>query len=98
MSLRLQMIQAARLAPKMLGDSAELVRRFVESQFNPDGGAKDRAGRSDLYYTVFAVDALLSLDAPIPTGKLWTYLATLSLAQMDFVHACCYARVPSVLR
>ena len=29
MSLRLEMLQVARLAPKLLGESTDLVRRFV---------------------------------------------------------------------
>ena len=49
MSLRLEMMQVARLAPKCLGESAALVRNFLLGQQNPDGGFKDRSGRSDLY-------------------------------------------------
>lgn len=54
-SLRLEMLQVARLAPKMLGDSTELVRGFLMRQFTSEGGACDRAGRADLYYTIFAL-------------------------------------------
>ena len=49
MSLRLEMIQVARLAPKLLGESAELVEAYVRGQQNPDGGFRDRDGNSDLY-------------------------------------------------
>src|SRR5436190_5105850 len=62
MSMRLEMLQVARLAPKVLGESAELVRDFVLKQQNDDGGFRDRAGKSDLYYTVFGLDGLLALD------------------------------------
>ena len=55
MSLRLEMLQVARLACKVLGDSTELTRRFLYGQINEDGGFKDRAGKSDLYYTVFGL-------------------------------------------
>jgi len=44
MSLRLEMLQVARLAPKVLGDSTDLVRQFILHQQNADGGFKDRAG------------------------------------------------------
>ena len=54
-SLRLEMLQVARLAPKLLGDSAELVRAFFAGQFLAEGGAGDRAGKADLYYTIFAL-------------------------------------------
>jgi hypothetical protein len=60
------MLQVARLAPKSLGDATELVVNFLRSQFNPNGGAKDRAGQSDLYYTVFALEGLLALSPSSP--------------------------------
>jgi len=40
------MLQVARLAPKILGDSAALVVEFLLRQQNPDGGFKDREGRA----------------------------------------------------
>ena len=46
MSLRLEMLQVARLAPKVLEDSAQLVREFLLRQFNGNGGFTDRTGRS----------------------------------------------------
>src|SRR6266566_1363656 len=61
MSLRLEMLQVARLACKVLGDSAELTRRFLYGQVNEDGGFKDRAGKNDLYYTVFGLQGLAAL-------------------------------------
>jgi prenyltransferase beta subunit len=63
MSLRLQMLQIARVAPKMLGDSAALVRAFFARQFSPEGGAMDRAGQPDLYYTIFALAGLQAMQA-----------------------------------
>ncbi len=62
MSLQLEMLQAARLAPKLLGESAGLVRDFLLRQQNADGGFKDRAGKSDLYYTAFGLAGLAALD------------------------------------
>ena len=60
------MLQVARLAPKLLGESADLVADFLRGQWNADGGFKDRAGASDLYYTVFGLDGLLALRADVP--------------------------------
>ena len=105
MSMRLEMLQVARLAPKLLADSAGLVRAFLLGQQNEDGGFKDRAGRSDLYYTVFGIDGLLALDvssfkfqvsSPGPTGRL-TQAARYAGGfgdggGLDFVHLCCLAR------
>ena len=62
-SLRLETLQIARLAPKLLDDSAELVRDFVLSLAAPGGGFVDRAGEPDLYYTVFGIECLLALQA-----------------------------------
>ena len=38
MSMRLEMLQVARLAPKLLGESIDLVIGFLRSQQNVDGG------------------------------------------------------------
>jgi len=87
------MLQVARLAPKMLGDSTELVRQFFVAQQNPDGGFRDRAGRSDLYYTVFGLEGLVALQMPLPGERLMKYLQPFGTgANLDFVHGCCLAR------
>src|SRR5688500_14274858 len=93
MSLRLEMLQVARLAPKVLGDSAELVRAFYRSQQNPDGGFKDRSGRSDLYYTVFGLEGLLALQTDFDRKTVRAYLETFGDGtNPDFIHLCCLAR------
>ena len=93
MSLRLEMLQVARLAPKLLGESAELVRTFLSTQQNADGGFKDRSGGSDLYYTVFGIEGLIALQAPLPAGRIEGYLESFDCGQtLDFVHLCCLIR------
>ena len=93
LSLRLEMLQVARLAPKLLGESAELVRHFLQSQQNEDGGFQDRSGKSDLYYTVFGLDGLLALQAEVPRTRIATYLKSFGDGEgLDFVHLCCLAR------
>src|SRR5690242_11764688 len=96
------MLQVARLAPKVLGEAAESVEGFLRSQLNPDGGFKDRAGQSDLYYTVFGVEGLFALRADVPLGPLETYLRTLGDGEaagdgLDFVHLACLARCWAML-
>jgi prenyltransferase beta subunit len=87
------MLQVARLAPRLLGDSAELVVAFLKSQMNADGGFKNRAGDSDLYYTVFGLEGLLALRADIPHSTIADYLRTfVNVGDLDFVHASCLAR------
>src|SRR5690242_20827961 len=87
------MLQVARLAPKVLGEAAESVEGFLRSQLNPDGGFKDRAGNSDLYYTVFGIEALAALRADLPIPSLQNYLRGFGDgAGLDFVHLACLAR------
>ncbi len=93
MSLRLDMLQAARRAPRLLGESADLVRGFLHSQMNADGGFRDRAGASDVYYTVFGLQGLIALNADVPFAAVAGQLASLgSGEQLDLVHAACLAR------
>ncbi|MBI3853313.1 MAG: hypothetical protein HY298_23955 [Verrucomicrobia bacterium] len=98
MSLRLEMLQVARLAPKLLGDSTELVAKFLHGQQNADGGFKDRSGRSDLYYTVFGLDALLALQVELAVARVENYLQKFGAGDgLDFVHLCCLARAWAAL-
>ena len=93
MSFRLEMLQVARLAPQLLGDSAELVRGFVRSQALDCGAWRDRDGRPDLYYTVFGMEALLALHTEPEWPRLAQWLATFGHGEgLDFVHLCCLAR------
>lgn len=87
------MLQVARLSPKLLGDAAELVEAFLRSQLNPDGGFRDRAGESDLYYTVFGVEGLIALRAALPVAEAAPYLRAFGTGEgLDFVHLACLAR------
>src|SRR5688500_668522 len=87
------MLQVARLAPKLLGDSSPLVAAFLRGQMNPDGGFRDRAGNSDLYYTVFGVEALVALRVEPPLEMLDAYVRAFGDGDgLDFVHLACLAR------
>ena len=93
MSLRLQLLQVARLAPRLLADSTDLVRAFYRRQFNADGAACDRAGRSDLYYTIFALAGAQALDVPVPSAQTAAWLRAFGDgAGLDFVHLGALAR------
>ncbi len=102
MSLRLEMLQVARLAPKLLGESATLVHGFLLRQQNADGGFNDRGGKSDPYYTVFGLEGLSSLqihgpqsalDGPDVIERTKNYLRSFGDgAGLDFVHLCSLAR------
>jgi prenyltransferase beta subunit len=93
LSLRLQLLQVARLAPRLLGDSADLVRDFFRSQLTPDGAGRDREGEPDLYYTIFTLAGLQALDAEIPTANVARFLLSFGDgASLDFVHVSALAR------
>ncbi|MDA1214628.1 MAG: hypothetical protein O2955_19120, partial [Planctomycetota bacterium] len=92
------MAQVARLAPKVLGSSTSLVVDFFHSQQQPDGGFPDRAGRSDLYYTVFGIEGYIALQQPLPTQKIYEYVRSVGdLSDLDLVHVSCLARCWSAL-
>jgi prenyltransferase beta subunit len=87
------MLQVARLAPKLLGESGPLVERFFRSQLNAEGGFCDRGGRSDLYYTVFGIEGLLALQAEIPLDRIEPFLRSFGDGEgLDLVHLACLAR------
>src|SRR3954469_7680093 len=96
------MLQVARLAPKNLGESADLVANFLRSTQTPEGGFADRGGRADLYYSVFAIEGLFALraDLPLPVRR---YLESFGGGDggdspQDFVHLCCLARCWAMFR
>ncbi|MGI8965691.1 MAG: prenyltransferase/squalene oxidase repeat-containing protein [Limisphaerales bacterium] len=92
MSIRLEMLQVARLAPKLLGDSTDLVKNFFFAQQNKEGGFQDRVGQSDLYYTVFGLDGLVALQADLSTDKIENFLRQFEIENLNFIHLCCLAR------
>lgn len=86
------MLQIARLSPKQLGDSAELVAGFLHSRLNADGGFQDRSGISDLYYTVFGLEGLIALGVKAPAATA-DFLRVFGNGEgLDLVHLCCLIR------
>jgi prenyltransferase beta subunit len=86
------MLQVARLAPTLLGESRDLVRDFYLRRLNPDGGFQNRAGESDLYYTVFGLEGLAALEQEMPSTTP-AYLTQFGNGEaQDFVHLTCLAR------
>jgi prenyltransferase beta subunit len=98
MSFRLEMLQVARLAPKLLGESAALVTEFLTSRLAPEGGFLNRDDKPDLYYTVFGIEGLLALQQPLPKDRIAAWLQRFGTGEgLDFVHLCCLARSWSAL-
>jgi hypothetical protein len=102
------MLQVARLAPRVLGEGAELVRGFLARQFGRGGGGLDRDGGEDLYYTIFAIAGLQAMQMEFQAEPVEEYLLTFREGDgLDFVHlgalARCWAaigreRMPAGLR
>jgi hypothetical protein len=98
MSLRLQMLQVARLGARELGESADLVRTFLHRQFSSEGGGVDRVGKADLYYTIFALAGLQALDEALPVGSVEPWLRGFGDGEgLDFVHLGALARCWSAI-
>jgi len=93
MSFRLEMLQVARVAPKLLGESAALVVDFLRAQQHPCGGFVDRAPKPDLYYSVFGIEGLLALQQRLEVDALKLWLRSFGDGEgLDFVHLACLAR------
>jgi hypothetical protein len=91
------MLQVARLAPQQLGESRDLVAGFLRARVNPDGGFQNRAGASDLYYTVFGLDSLIGLQEPVPAAT-GPYADAFADCDLDFIHLACLARTWAALK
>jgi len=92
-SLRQDMLQAARRSPAVLRDKAGQIERFLRSRMTADGGFADRSGRSDLYYTVFGLEALAALGADVPLGPIARYVHRFGAGEsLDLVHLSCLVR------
>ncbi|MEN6427473.1 MAG: prenyltransferase/squalene oxidase repeat-containing protein [Phycisphaerales bacterium] len=87
MTIRLDMRKAVNRASNVLGDSAGVVRDFFRRQLAPDGGFRGRDGNSDLYYTVFGLEASLSLGVDLPLDLVSRYLDGFGTGEsLDLVH------------
>jgi hypothetical protein len=92
-SIRQQLVQTARLAPRFLADSTGLVRAFYERSFSFSGAALNRAGLPDLYYTAFALAGAAALESSPHLDSLSKWLTSFEDgAELDFVHRGALAR------
>lgn len=93
MTIRLDMRRAVTNAANGLGDSVEAVRQFLKCHLSEDGGFQGRDGCSDLYYTVFGLEASLALDAKISYERVADYLHGFGAGQtLDLVHLASLVR------
>ncbi len=95
MTFRAEMLRAARAGAEHPRLDATQVRDFLLAHRDAAGGFLDRAGRPDLYYTVFGVEGLLALSALQETHRqgLRGYLNSFGNGQeLDLVELGCLAR------
>jgi prenyltransferase beta subunit len=93
MTIRLDMRRTVGKASEALAESVDAVRDFLCRQLAPDGGFQGRDGRSDLYYTVFGLEASLAMKADISCERVADYLDGFGTGEsLDFVHLACLAR------
>ena len=93
MTIRLDMCKAVKNAREALGDSAEAVKGFFRRQLAPDGGFRGRDGRSDLYYTIFGLEASLMLGVDLPREQVIAYLDSFGQGEsLDLVHLAALIR------
>lgn len=86
------MLQVARLSPRQLGDSKQLIIDFLHREHN-NGAFPDRAGNPDLYYTVFGLECLQALSVDLPIEAATAFLRTFDAAgELDLVHTACLVR------
>ncbi len=93
MSIKSDMQRITRRAPSLLREATDGVVEFLLGQFNADGGGKDRSGKSDLYYSVFAINGLAALGGAPPTEAIVRHLRGFGDGgELDFIHQACLAR------
>ena len=94
MTLRQEMQQAARKSRRTLdAGAAASAGDFLRSQMDPCGAWRNRRGKSDLYYTVFGIEASSALGLTLPWDAIERYLLGFGVgAGLDLVHLTCLAR------
>lgn len=98
MTIRQEMIKAVSRSKAVMEDSIFLVINFLTESINSDGGFRGRDKQSDLYYTVFGLEALLALDSTFPQDKILSFIQGLVKKDpADLVHLAslirCYANL-----
>jgi hypothetical protein len=92
------MLQVAQRSRRYLGGAADMVAKFTQDRWQPEGGFRGRSREGDLYYTVFGIETLRVLGVAFPDDKLLAYLQRFGAGEgLDFVHLCALARCWALL-
>jgi len=98
MTIRQEMLTSAKRSANLLGESTSLVVSFLTDQLTADGGFRGRSDKPDLYYTLFAIESLIALEAPLPIETIAPWIASFGDgADLDLVHLACLARCRAAL-
>ena len=93
MTIRLEMIRAVSRSKAVMEDSISSVINFLTASINPDGGFKGRDRQSDLYYTVFGLEALLALGGTFPQNQIFHFIQGFTKKDpIDLVHLAALIR------
>jgi len=93
MTIRQEMIRAVSRSKAVMEDSISTVVNFLTTSINPDGGFKGRDKQSDLYYTVFGLEALLALDGTFPRNQIFNFIQGFTKKDpIDLVHLAALIR------
>jgi geranylgeranyl transferase type-2 subunit beta len=76
----------------LIGPRRDSITAYVAGLQNTDGGFRGRTTQSDLYYSVFAGEMLLSARTNFDRPGLIRYLRTINPQSLDFIHLCCWIR------
>ncbi len=90
------MIEAVCRSKQLLAVDVPDIIAFLNDKQNPDGGFRGRSKHSDIYYTLFASEALIALGAKLPAKLIKKYLkGLLDNLPCDLIHLAslirCYA-------
>ncbi|MBN2511343.1 MAG: hypothetical protein JXB18_00260 [Sedimentisphaerales bacterium] len=92
-TIRQDMIEALGRGLRAAGCCRDRVLSYLGSLQNPDGGFRGRSPASDLYYSVFATEPLLTAGGGCDRSALAGYLKTIDPSRLDFIHLCCLIRL-----
>jgi len=80
-------------------ESIQHIINYIYSKQNIDGGFSGRDDKSDLYYSMFAIDILSGFGETKYLNSLQTYYYTFNIDKMiNFIDLCCLARCGEILK
>ncbi len=92
-SISAQILDALKHGKNQLGSEALIhLSDFIKSQKMDDESFMNKAGKSDLYYTLFGWMLCLVLDIQLNTSKMADYLKRQTEDELDLIHYAVYKR------